>query len=351
MKVGIIGCGLIARSHIRILKKLLPEVQISLYDIEHNKAIICASEMQIDLVYSNPDDLFSSEKPNSVHILTPPSSHAELAKKAILANCHVLIEKPVTTTSEEYINIYNLAQKHNRVLCVDYSILGMPIVLKAKEEISSGRFGRLIAVHCNFGCTWPGNSIPYGDPNHWAYFLDGGILENMADHPASIVLDMLDPIEDYKILFSRRNILPYDCPDLLHVSIRNQNQIGSFTLSMGHGIIERRAHFFFENGSLIIDLSRQLYSASKGSSNFINKTLSGLNEGRSFAFGTLKNIFQVITGKLQRDPGIVGILENYYNCILSEGKLLVSHETVLAVTNLLENVWKEINYSSNKIQK
>jgi len=351
MKVGIIGCGLIARSHIRIIKKILPEVQIPLYDIEHNRAKSYASEMQIDVVYSNLDDLFSSEKPDSVHILTPPFFHAELAKKAILANCHVYIEKPVTNTPEEYLEIYNLAQKHNRVLCVGFSTLGMPIVLKAKEEISSGRFGRLIAVHCNWGGTWPGNSIPYGDQNHWSYSLNGGVLANMVDHPASLVLDAMDPIEDYKFLFSCRNVLPYNCPDLLLVAVRNKNQVGSFMLSMGHGIIEKRAQFLFENGSLTLDLSRQLYCVSKGSSNFINKTMSGIFEGYSLAFGTLKNIFQVMAGKLQRDPGIRNIMANYYNSISSKEELIVSHETVLSVTNLLGNVWEEINYSPPEVQK
>lgn len=349
MKIALVGCGVIAASHLRFLKKIIPSANIHLCDLDQSKAKEFASKSCIQGIYTSLDDLLSSEKPDTAHILTPPPTHTALAEKAIRAGCHVLIEKPVTETAEEFIKISNLAKLHNKILSADYSTLGMPVVLKAKKEIDSGKFGRLIAVHCNYACSWHGNTIPYGDPNHWSYFLKGGILQNWADHPASLILDVMDPIHDHNIFFSRRNILPFDCPDLLNVVVRNQDQIGSFTLSLGHGSTDIRTHFVLEGGSIIVDIRRMLitYTHGKGPQNFIKRALSGILEGYSLASGTIRNAFEVVTGKMQREPGILNVVENFYKVVASEEELIVSHETVLAVTKLLEEVWKEIDYKSN----
>ena len=182
MKIALVGCGAIARSHLRFLRKVMPNSYIYLCDLDRRKAEELTSKSSTHAIYTGLDDLLLSDKPDAVHVLTPPQTHAALAEKAISAGCHVLIEKPVTETAEEFIKISNLARRHDKILCVDYSTLGMPVVLRAKREISSGRFGRLIAVHCSYGCSWPDNAIPYGDANHWSYSLRGGVLQNWADH-------------------------------------------------------------------------------------------------------------------------------------------------------------------------
>jgi len=345
MKVAIIGCGKIAVAHIQIIKKLFPKAKIVIYDINNNKAKVFAIKYHVHEVYSNLDDLFSSSNPDAVHILTPPSSHAALAEKAILADSHVLIEKPVTETVNDYIKLLNLAKEKNKVLCVDFSILGMPVVLKAKEIINSCKLGKLISVHCNFACSWPKNTIPYYNPSHWAYSLKGGILQNMADHPASLVIDAMDGIQEHNMFFCRRNVLPNDCPDLLHVALRNDDQIGSFTLSLGHGSTHRQAEYFLEGGIITVDMSRQLISIIRNRvpQNFIRKTLSGINLGWNFSMGSVSNVFKVMKGSLQKDPGIVNIIHNFYNAIKGEEGVIVHSRTIIEVVSLLEKIWSEMN--------
>ena len=347
MKIAIIGCGLMAATHIRILKRVIPNAHIFLCDLDQKKVKALAQKTSVQGIYTDLEDLLVSEKPDIAHILTPPTSHAILAKKAILAGCHVLIEKPATETAGEFIEISSLANKHNKNLSVNYSVLGMPVIIKAKNIITSGMLGRLISVHCNYTDSWPGNTIPYDDSNHWAYSLKGGILQNWADHPASLLLDVMDPIHEHKILFLRRNVLPFNSPDLLNVMVRNEDQIGSFTLSLGHGGTDIRAHFFLEGGSIMVDMRRMLisFTRGKGPQDFIKRALSGIFEGYSLIYGTAKNSIQIVTGKLMREPGSFNVIENFYKTIISGEKRLISHQTAIAVTKLLENVWEEINHN------
>ena len=343
MKIAIIGCGSIAAAHLAAIKKNHPGSRIYLMDTARKAAESLASKWGVDGIYDNLDLMFSKVNPDAVHVLTPPPTHFAIAKQALEAGCHVLVEKPVTETAGEFIILSSLAKTKNRLIAVDYSLLGMPVVQKAIREIKSGNLGRLISVHCNFACSWPGNKIPYQNPRHWAYDLKGGVLQNMVDHPTSLVLAIMDPIEEHRILFARRNVLPNDCPDLLEVMVCNQDQVGSFTLSLAHGNAERRAYLLLEGGSIMIDMGRQLsfFTRGKGPQNFIKKTLSGFSEGLALTSGMIKNIFGVIAGRLGRDPGVAHVIDNFYKTIKGKEELLIGNDSALAITRLLESIWNQ----------
>ena len=344
MKVALIGCGRIAPTHLRVLKEVVPEAEVYLCDVNRSQAEKLSTKWAVQGIYTSLDDLLSSRKPHTVHILTPPQTHAALAEKAIQADCHALVEKPMTETAEELAKLAETARKRKRVLAGNFSTLGMPIVQRARQQINSGDLGRLIAVHCAYCASWPGNTIPYGDPSHWSYTLKGGVLRNWADHPASLMVSVLDSIEEYKTTVAHRNILPFDSPDLLHVAVKNRDQIGSFTLSLGHGNTDIRAHFLLEGGFITLDLRRMLFSLVRmqGQQKMIQRALSGILEGSSLISGTLNNILGMVTKRLQREPGIFHVIKNFYETIVLEKEPLISHELMLAITGLLEGVWKEV---------
>ncbi|NIR51874.1 Gfo/Idh/MocA family oxidoreductase [candidate division KSB1 bacterium] len=352
MRIALIGCGGIAESHLAALKKYQPGAQIFLMDSVQTQADRLASRWSVEKAYSDLDLLFSEARPESVHILTPPGMHFILAQKALRSGCHVLIEKPLTETTEEFLKLSQLAQEQEKLLAVDYSLLGMPVVRQALEAVESESFGRLISVHCEFACSWPSNTIPYGNPSHWAYSLPGGVLQNMADHPASLVVSVMDGVSKHSVSCVSRNLLPNDCPDLLQVTLENDDQIGSFTLSLAHGNAERRAILLFETGSIIVDMGRQLIycTSGRGPQNFVKKTWSGFSEGKARIFGTVGNVLKVLSGKLGRDPGILNVVDNFYRAIAGKEGLLVDYQTALGVTKLLEAIWTEIKDSESGVR-
>jgi predicted dehydrogenase len=346
MTTAIIGCGAIAASHIRILKKLKPDTTIILCDVDERRAREFAARWGVERVHTSIDDLLLREKPQTAHVLTPPRTHAVLAERLLAAGVHALVEKPVTETAAEYVRLAQLARDRGVLLCGGYSTLGMPVVTEALRMFRSGALGRLVAVHCTFAGSEGGGRIQYKDPLHWAYRLRGGILQNMIDHPLSLVLTLMDQVDDHHVTVERRNVLPFDCPDLLHLSLRNDHQVGSITLSLGHGCNERRAILIFEGGSIMLDMGRQLISATRGRGpqNFIKKALSGIAEGRAFAGGTVGNMVKAARGKLARDPGIANLMERFYQAVETGGPAPIEHETVLAMTGLLDSVWDDIDY-------
>ena len=88
--------------------------------------------------------------------------------------------------------------------------------------------------------------------------MKGGIIQHINDHPASILINELDEIDDFNASCVRRKPLPNDCPDLLNVSVTNDHQIGSFNISFGHENSRGHVAYHLEKGSVLVDLRREL---------------------------------------------------------------------------------------------
>jgi len=344
MKIVLVGCGVIAFSHLKKLKKLLPEAKIFLCDVNESNCKSLAQKIRVEGISTNLDHLFKAENPDSVHILTPPNFHFEIAQKCISNGANVFIEKPITETSLEYKTLLDLANSKNKIVYGDYSTLGMPVVLRAKDELKKGGFGRLIAVSCSFAGSWGNSAIPYADPYHWAYNLKGGVLQNMIDHPLSLVLSFMDEVKSFKMTSLAKNVLPNGIKDMIQVTLYNDDQIGTVFLSLGHGCSHRSAELLFEGGEIKMDLGKQLYNCIKGTDrqNFLKKAFSGISEGNSYVFGTIKNFYDALTGKLQKDPGISNTLKNYYNAIVNNESLIVPQSLIMQLTSILDKIWNEI---------
>jgi predicted dehydrogenase len=341
--VGIIGCGNIARVHAAILQKQHADARLIFCDRTLTKAESFSKRFGGHAAYESVDALLANQKLDAVHVLTQPDSHAALASQTIGAGIHTYIEKPVTGRVAEYRELARLAATTGAVLCPGYSMLGMPVVKRAKEIIEAGRFGRLVTVHSDFNWTGEAGGIPYKSADHWAYTLEGGILQNLVDHPTSLLVDAIDPPEHSSVLLARRSELPNKVADLLHVAVQNDHQIGSYTTSFGHGNTNAHVTYFLEQATVSVDLRRELLTLSMDRSlqGTLQKAGSGLRLSWQIGTGTVTGIARRIIRSTPRESGIAGLIRNFYRTIDGHESLLVREETAVGVISLLERVWDE----------
>jgi predicted dehydrogenase len=114
-----------------------------------------------------------------VVIATPVFTHFELAKKALLAGKHVLLEKPMTDTVAHAEELIALALQKGKTLMVDHTFLYTPAVQKIKSLITSGNIGKFKyfdSTRINLGLIQQ----------------DVNVLWDLAPHDISI-LDFLEP--------------------------------------------------------------------------------------------------------------------------------------------------------------
>ena len=109
---------------------------------------------------------------------------ADAVKKAVKAGKHIYCEKPVATDVETAMELYNLCKKAGLKNGVVQDKLWLPGILKLKQLIQQGFFGKILSVRGEFGYwVFEGYTIPAQRPS-WNYRKedDGGIIVDMLCH-------------------------------------------------------------------------------------------------------------------------------------------------------------------------
>jgi len=91
---------------------------------------------------------------DALAIVTPVATHFQIAKEAVLAGKHALVEKPLTSTVSEADELLELAGRANRTIMVDHTFVYTGAVRKMKEIVQSGDLGELLyfdSVRINLG--------------------------------------------------------------------------------------------------------------------------------------------------------------------------------------------------------
>jgi len=105
-------------------------------------------------VTTNPADVWNDPEVDAVVIATPVDRHFELAMAALQAGKHVLVEKPMTSTSEQANRLIDEAAKRRLVLMVDHTFVYTGAVRKMRELLETGELGDIYyydSVRINLG--------------------------------------------------------------------------------------------------------------------------------------------------------------------------------------------------------
>lgn len=90
------------------------------------------------------EDLLEDKKLDAIVIATPTSTHFALAKAALLAGKHVLLEKPMTSSAKESATLVSLAKKKNLRLLVDHTFAYTAAVEKIRSLVTEKKLGDLL---------------------------------------------------------------------------------------------------------------------------------------------------------------------------------------------------------------
>jgi predicted dehydrogenase len=99
-------------------------------------------------------DLITDPSIDAVAIATPVSSHFDLAMEALRAGKHVLVEKPMTSNSQQAMALVDEAEARGLVLMVDHTFVYTNAVAKMRELTQAGDLGEIYyydSVRINLG--------------------------------------------------------------------------------------------------------------------------------------------------------------------------------------------------------
>ena len=136
-------------------------------------------------------DLLERSRPDVVHVLTPPTTHRQVAAESLEAGAHVICEKPVSPTREELAELQELASRQGRWLLEDQNYRWNDPVLQLQEVVRSGRLGQVRDVDVRLALR-----IRDGGP-----FADRHLRSAAHDLPAGPVHDLLPHLAYLGLLF------------------------------------------------------------------------------------------------------------------------------------------------------
>ena len=143
MKVAVIGFGYWGPNLVRNFSTL-PGVEVkAIVEAKSERQTAASRAYPKAQILSTPEPVFQDDSVDAVVIATPVATHFPLAKAALQRGKHVLVEKPLTSSSEEAAELLELARKNGRVLMVDHTFLYTGAIEKLKSMISSGELGVL----------------------------------------------------------------------------------------------------------------------------------------------------------------------------------------------------------------
>jgi predicted dehydrogenase len=109
-------------------------------------------------VTRNHSDVIRDSTIEAIALATPVDTHFPLAYEALMAGKDLFIEKPLTASTEEALQLIELAEERDRVLMVGHTFLYTGAVRKIKEIISSGSIGDIYyfdSIRINLGLFQP----------------------------------------------------------------------------------------------------------------------------------------------------------------------------------------------------
>lgn len=179
LKIAVVGCGNWGRNLIRVVDEL--GCLHSVCDIDPHKAVKYSE--QFGVPHSTFHKLLSSPEVDAIFIVTPSTTHYELAKQALLAGKHIFVEKPLAISIDDACHLYELATQMDRILMVGH-LLQYHLAFNALKQLNdSGTLGRLQNIYSN-------------RLNLGKYRTEENIWWDFAPHDVSMILSLVKEMPD-----------------------------------------------------------------------------------------------------------------------------------------------------------
>lgn len=112
-------------------------------------------------VYDSYQELFEkeqqlpeNERVQVISIVTPNHVHFEPAKLALESGFDVILDKPMTFSLEEALQLKEVVERTGRLFCLTHTYTGYPMVKEAKQFIASGKLGKIRKVYVEYPQGW-----------------------------------------------------------------------------------------------------------------------------------------------------------------------------------------------------
>ena len=213
-RILIVGHGSIGRRHLRLVRLSLPNADIRVLRRRSSCSVDYANGC-----FNNISDACNF-KPEISIVANPAPFHVPISIELLSSGSHVIVEKPLATTTSEAKSILDVAQTYDRLIHVGYNLRFLDSLVFFRDFIRSNNLGRPLSVRCEVGqClpSWrPGTDYRSGVSANRG--LGGGVLLELS-HEIDFLRWIFGDMVWVSAFLSRQSSLEIDVEDTAHLTL------------------------------------------------------------------------------------------------------------------------------------
>ena len=219
-RVAVIGAGKISEEHLRFLSSRKGIELAAICELSDVLGKFTAERFSAGAAFTDYRKMLDELHPQVVHVLTPAHTHMKIVSDCLEAGAHVIVEKPVAPTHQEFVQLCRIAEKNNRRLIEDHNYRFNDQVLALEEMVTRGRLGtiREVEIRLSLPIRSPGGR--YADQNlpHPSHKMPAGVLHEFVTHLAYLLLRFMPNFDRVRASWSNiggGDLFKYDDLDAL----------------------------------------------------------------------------------------------------------------------------------------
>ena len=220
LRAAVIGTGKISEEHLRFLGTDPRVTLAAVCDLSPSLARYAVDRFGAERTFTDSRQMLAEAKPDVVHVLTPPGTHARLVSDALNAGAHVVVEKPVAPTHREFLELWSLAESRGRKIVEDHNYRFNEPVLEIERMVRNGELGEIREVDVRMALAIRKAGGRYMDTSlpHPSHRLPAGVIHEFITHLCYLTLRFLPTFERVAAAWSKHGddtIFKYDDLDAL----------------------------------------------------------------------------------------------------------------------------------------
>lgn len=208
LRIGLIGCGFMGRTHSNAYNRVpnfFPELKYfpvlkAICSRSEDKVRAFAEQWGYESTETDWKKMISRDDIDAIDICTPNNTHAEIAIAAARAGKMVLTEKPLARNLSEAQQMVEAVEKAGVKNAVWYNYRRLPAVMLAKQIIDSGKLGKIFHYRANFLQDWTISAdLPQGGEGLWRLDADAagsGVTGDLLAHCIDTAIWLNGSIKD-----------------------------------------------------------------------------------------------------------------------------------------------------------
>jgi predicted dehydrogenase len=354
LKVAIVGCGKIADGHVEEIQKLAPRARVvAACDRELVMAEQLAVRYGIPATYADASVMLMKERPDVVHVTTPPGAHLALARQCVDSGAHVFVEKPLTLTYAESEELVEYVAAAGKKLTIGYSYHFEPPMNQLRDLLARGELGEPVHVETFYGYNLEGafGKALLADPNHWVHALPGKLFHNTIDHALAKLIDFIpDDRPEIHAFGSVRRTKRYgdardSLMDELRVVIRGARTSAYLTFSAGARPVghfarvygtKNTAHADFNNRTVALDKAPTLPSA-------VGRLVPAFESAAQYLREGTRNLSRFAGSRFHFFAGLGELVSRFYASIETNAPLPIAPRDILRVAWMMDEIFDQVD--------